>query len=77
MVGEEQTAKTISLGQKLVGNLLEQWCPLSQWLEEVHGTTMTLGTRTQDLTAKDWQTTFGDGILAAMHKGTVKFFSQK
>ena len=38
---------------------------------------MALGTRTRDLTAKDWQTTFGDGILAAMHEGTVKFFSQK
>ena len=76
-LGEEQTAKTISLEQKLLGNLLGPYYPQSQWLDEVHGATVTLGTRTRDLTPKDWQTTFGDGILAAVHKGTVKFFSQK
>ena len=52
-VGEEQTAKTISLGQKLLETLLGPCCPQSQWLEEVHSATVTLGTRTRDLTPKD------------------------
>ena len=76
-VGEEQTAKTISLEHKLIGKLLSLWSPLNQWLEVVHGATVALGTRTRDMTAKDWQTNFGDGILAGVHEGTVIFFGQK
>ena len=76
-VGEEQTAKTISLGHKLIGKLFSLWSPLSQWLDAVHGATVALGTRTRDMTARDWQTNFGDGILAGVHEGTVNFFGQK
>ena len=76
-VGEEQTAKTISLQKKLIGKLLSLWSRLSQWLEAVHGATVALGTRTRNMTARDWQTNFGDGILAGVHEGTVIFFKQK
>merc|ERR1711884_206573 len=76
-VGEEQTAKTVSLQQKLIQKLLSPWSPLSQWLDAVHGATVALGTRTRHMTAREWQNSFGDGILAGLHEGTVIFFDEK
>ena len=53
------------------------WCQHSLWLDEVYNATVTLGGRSRDLSPKEWQTMFGDDILAGIHKSSVIFFSQK